>query len=320
MLMSRWTFLPVLAVLCGGISNAAPVSTDMTISGPQGALAGTFLSSGDHAPIVLMIPGSGPTDRDGNSATGMRPATLRLLAEGLANRGISSVRIDKRGMFGSQAAIPDANKVTISDYVDDVRNWVGAIRKKTGVRCVWVLGHSEGGLVALAAAQKPDGICGLLLLSTAAVSMDRLIGWQLRRNPANAPLLPQADIALARLKAGEHFDDSGLAVPLRPLFSKEIQGYLIDVMHYDPLKLASKISLPVLIVQGGRDVQVFPRNAEMLKAVCPKAEVLMVSQMTHVLKTTPGSAPQDMLRTYTDASLPLSPEIVPSVAQFVLRH
>jgi uncharacterized protein len=73
-----------------------------------------------------------------------------LLAEGLAERGIGSVRIDKRRMFASSAAVADANAVTIDDYVADVGAWIGVIRKETGVSCVWLLGHSEGGLVVLA--------------------------------------------------------------------------------------------------------------------------------------------------------------------------
>ena len=79
----------------------APVEKPMTAPGPEGLLAGTLLEAGNGAPLVLIIPGSGPTDRDGNNAMGVTAAPYRLLAEGLAGNGISSVRIDKRGMFGS---------------------------------------------------------------------------------------------------------------------------------------------------------------------------------------------------------------------------
>ena len=88
---------------------------------------------------------------------GVAAAPYRMLAEGLAARGVATVRIDKRGMFGSAGAIADANAVTIADYAADVHAWVKAARARTGASCVWVLGHSEGGLVALAAAQQPDG-------------------------------------------------------------------------------------------------------------------------------------------------------------------
>lgn len=68
---------------------------------------------------MLIIPGSGPTDRDGNNLLGVKASTYRLLAHELAAKGVSSVRIDKRGMFASAAAVPDANAVTMKDYVRD---------------------------------------------------------------------------------------------------------------------------------------------------------------------------------------------------------
>ena len=139
----------------GGLSSYALAAESAVIEapGPLGPLEGTLVNAGANTPVVLMIPGSGPTDRDGNSALGPKPATLRQIADGLAKRGISSVRIDKHGMFSSKQAVADGNHVTIADYATDVRNWITVIRRKSGVRCVWLAGHSEGGLVALASAQ-----------------------------------------------------------------------------------------------------------------------------------------------------------------------
>ena len=130
----------------------------------------------------------------------MPPKTqARLLADALAAKGVSSVRIDKRGMFASAAAIPDPNKVTLSDYADDVAAWIAAIRAKTGASCVWVAGHSEGGLVALTAAQRVKGICGLILIATPGRPLGGVMREQFHANPANAPILPDADAAIDAL-------------------------------------------------------------------------------------------------------------------------
>jgi alpha-beta hydrolase superfamily lysophospholipase len=152
--------------------------------------------SSGAGPIVLIIPGSGPTDRDGNSPLGIKASTYRLLAEELARHNIGSVRIDKRGMFASGAAVKDANAVTIRDYAADVHSWVRAIRSRTSAPCVWLLGHSEGGLVALAAVQEDQGICGLVLVAAAGRPLDEVLRAQLEANPANAPLLEQANAAI----------------------------------------------------------------------------------------------------------------------------
>src|SRR3569623_267258 len=98
---------------------AAAPGDEVTIPGPQGPLAGTYQapqSSDGKGPVVVIIPGSGPTDRDGNSPMGLKAQPYKLLAEALAGRGVASVRIDKRGMFGSRAAIADANTATIEGY------------------------------------------------------------------------------------------------------------------------------------------------------------------------------------------------------------
>ena len=132
---------------------AAPIETFVEAPGPHGPLKGTMLApAGTPRATILIVPGSGPTDRDGNNPMGVKAAPYKLMAEGLAARGIATVRIDKRGMFASAAAIPDANAVTVPDYATDVHQWAKAIRARTGAHCLWVLGHSEGALIALAAA------------------------------------------------------------------------------------------------------------------------------------------------------------------------
>jgi uncharacterized protein len=151
------TALIAAGILCASAAaaQAPPVESFIEAAGPQGPLKGTMLvPASGVAPMMLIIPGSGPTDRNGNSAYGLKASTYKLLAAGLAARGIGTVRIDKRGMFASAAAVADPNAVTIDDYAADVETWIAAIRKQTGAPSVWALGHSEGGLVALAAAQK----------------------------------------------------------------------------------------------------------------------------------------------------------------------
>jgi uncharacterized protein len=301
------------------MAMAAAASIPVTASGPQGPLAGTFVDAGVHAPVVLIIPGSGPTDRDGNNPLGVTAAPYRLLAEALAANGVSSVRIDKRGMFGSKAAVADPNKVTIGDYAADTHVWVKAIRDRTHAKCVWVLGHSEGALVALAAAQQPDGICGVILVAGAGSKLSDVIRAQLRANPANAPVLDAAMSALDQLEHGKHVDVAAMHPALQKLFAPQVQDFLIDMFRQDPAKLAATVKVPLLIVQGERDLQVSTADAQALAAAQPNARLVLIPAMNHVLKDVASDDRAANLATYADPSLPVDDGAVAAIASFVKR-
>lgn len=301
------------------LAATAAAAIPMTVPGPQGPLAGTFVDAGGNAPVVLIIPGSGPTDRDGNNPLGITASQYRLLAEALAGKGVSSVRIDKRGMFGSKAAIPDANAVTIGDYAADTHNWVAAIRKRTGNACVWVLGHSEGSLVALVAAQQPEGMCGIVLVSAPGRKLSDVMREQLKANPANAPVLDSAMAALDSLERGKKVDVSGMHPALQRLFAPQVQGFLIDVFAHDPARLAQSVRISMLIVQGERDLQVSTADARLLATAQPKATLVLLPTMNHVLKDVPSDDRAANLATYADSSLPVDPALVDAIAKFVRR-
>ncbi|MEA3065257.1 MAG: uncharacterized protein QOJ27_1709 [Sphingomonadales bacterium] len=310
-----------LTALAMAVSQAAATPTaasEIEAPGPSGALRGTMLRPAGAAALVLIIPGSGPTDRDGNSPLGVAAAPYRQLAEGLAARGIATVRIDKRGMFGSASATADANAVTIADYADDVHGWVKAVRSHTGARCVWLLGHSEGGLVALAAAQRPDGICGLILVAAPGRKVGTVMREQLRANPANAPLLDEAMAAIDSLEAGRRVEAAALHPALQPLFAPQVQGFVISLFSYDPAELVGRVGKPVLIVQGQRDLQVAEADARRLAAADPRAKLVLLPGVNHVLKAVASDDRAANLATYADPALPIAPSVVGTIADFIL--
>ncbi|MGP2493061.1 alpha/beta hydrolase [Mesorhizobium sp. PUT5] len=313
----------LLAGIVGFAMTSGAAAIEIEAPGPQGPLAGTLLPAAGATglatgPIVLIVPGSGPTDRDGNSPLGIRASAYRLLAEGLAARGISTVRIDMRGMFASARAVPDANAVTIADYAQDVRAWVGAIRAKTGAPCVWVLGHSEGGLVALAAAAGNDaGICGLVLAAAPGRPLGEVLREQFSSNPANAPILAEALAAVSALEAGRRPDVARMHPALRPIFDPKVQDFLIDTLAVDPARLIADCRKPVLILQGERDLQTSVTDAERLKAAAPQARLVLLPDTNHVLKKVGTADRSANLGTYGDPHLPLAPGVVDAIAGFV---
>lgn len=321
-------FFLALVALAASLAAAAQPATDLRekpieARGPLGPLKGTLLAPAKAgAPVVLIVPGSGPTDRDGNNPMGVNAATYRLLAQDLAARGIATVRIDKRGMFGSAKAVADANAVTIPDYVADVFSWVGAIRRSTGVPCVWVLGHSEGGLVALAAAQggsEVQGICGLLLVATPGRPLGQVLRDQLRANPANAPILDQALAAITRLEGGGRVDPASLHPALQPLFNEAVQGFLISAFAQDPARLIAATQKPVLVLQGERDLQVGVQDARLLAQAKAAAQLVLLSDTNHVLKAVVTDDPAANMATYANPGQPLAPGVVDAIVRFVAQ-
>ena len=174
-------------------------------------------------------------------------------------------------------------------------------------------------MIALAAAQQPHGICGVISVSGAGRRLSDVIREQLRANPANAPLLDSAMTALDVLESGQHVDVSAMHPALQKLFAPQVQDYLIDMFRQDPASLAAALKVPLLIVQGERDLQVSTADAKALAAAQPKARLVLLPQMNHVLKDVATDDRAANLATYADSSLPVDRDAVESIAGFVKR-
>lgn len=287
-------------------------------SGPfeitAGELHGTMLWPRANAPVVLIVPGSGPTDRDGNNPQGVKANVYKLLAEGLADEGIASVRVDKRGMFGSATA-GDPNAVTVEKYVEDYHAWIDAVRTQTRRKCIFLLGHSEGALMASAAAVGRKDVCGLILVSGMGRKMGDVIREQLKANPANAPLLDEAMAAISEIEAGRHVDTTAMNPALMPLFAPQVQDFLISVFAADPVDLVRQADIRTLIVQGTTDLQVSKEDARLLDKA-PRTDLELIKGMNHVLKDAPADRAAN-LATYANPDLPLSDRLVREIEDFI---
>jgi pimeloyl-ACP methyl ester carboxylesterase len=307
-----------VAVLSGVIAFAKEINNGDIVPEIKdiaaGELHGTMINARNSDPVVLIVPGSGPTDRNGNNPMGMKTDAYKLLAEGLSEERVSTVRIDKRGMFGSAGA-GDPNISSPQAYVDDIHAWIDAIKLARGSKCVFLLGHSEGALMVSLAAEGRKDVCGLILVSGMGRKMGDVIREQLTSNPANAPVLDQALGALSGLEAGRHVDVTAMHPALLPLFNPKVQDYLISMFAIDPVEAVRKANKDTLIVQGERDLQVTVADARLLDKA-PHTRLRLIKQMNHVLK----DAPEDRagnLATYADPSLPLSRDLVKYVRRFV---
>jgi uncharacterized protein len=290
--------------------DAIPESREIA----AGELHGTLISPHENAPVVLIVPGSGPTDRDGNNPLGIQAQPYKLLAEALFAENIATVRVDKRGMFGSAAA-GDPNAVTIDKYAEDYRAWIDTIRAETGRKCVFLLGHSEGALMVSAAAEGRADVCGIILVSGIGRKLGDVLREQLRANPANAPILDQALAAIAELEAGRHVDVATMHPALMQLFAPEVQDFLISEMAADPVDVLRRSKKRTLIVQGSNDIQVSVADARLLDKA-PQTRLEIIDGMNHVLKEAPADRAAN-LTTYANPDLPLAEGLARTIRRFV---
>ncbi|AWK88630.1 alpha/beta hydrolase [Azospirillum thermophilum] len=284
-------------------------------TGPK-ALQGTLVVPNGVTPVpgVLILAGSGPVDRDGN-LPGARNESLKLLAYGLAERGVASLRADKRGIGASRAAGWQEEELRFNSYVADAIAWLAVLRGEPRIARVSLLGHSEGALLATLAAQRTE-VAGLVLVAGAGEPAGRVIERQLAATGVPEALQDASRRIIAALKAGRTVSD--VPAELAPLFRPSVQPYLASWLSLDPAAELAQVRTPVLIVQGTTDLQIGMDDARRLAAARPGAELFLIEGMNHVLKRAPPDRAAN-LTTYADPSLPLAPELVATIGAFLDR-
>jgi hypothetical protein len=265
-------------------------------------------------PVVLIIAGSGPTDRDGNSP--LLPGkndSLKMLAEGLAARGIASLRYDKRLIGESKIVGLKEEDLRFETYVADAVRWGEYLRKDPRFRSLVVAGHSEGSLIGMLAAQKLAAN-GYVSIAGAGRPAGQVVLEQFRSRPLPADLMKQVEDDVKALDAGHTVESVPPA--LAALFRPSVQPYLISWFRYDPAREIARLNMPVLIVQGTTDIQVSVADAKLLAQASPGAKLAVIEGMNHVLKEVPA-AMDKQIASYGDPSLPLAAKLVNEIASLI---
>ncbi|MEW9902654.1 alpha/beta hydrolase [Pseudomonas putida] len=307
----------LLLLLCSGLAQAAAptvLQRPIDLDTGQGVLHGSLLlpQQATPPPVVLIIAGSGPTDRDGNNPASGRLDNLKRLALLLAGEHIASVRFDKRGVAASQPATPDERDLSVERYVADTVAWGRKLRADPRFGPLILLGHSEGALIATLAAEQ----AGASAVITVAGS-GRPVADVLREQLAQR--LPPAELArgnavIDRLQAGQTSLD--VPAPLRDVFRPSVQPYLISLLRQDPAAAFARLQIPALIIQGRNDVQVEVADAERLKAAKPDAQLALIDGMNHTLRITPRDMRQQR-DSYRNPGLPLARELGERIVAFI---
>lgn len=302
-----------LAVALVPASAFAWSERDVGIGGLRGTL--TLPQGTAPAPAALILAGSGPVDRDGN-IPGASNDSLKLLARGLADRGVASLRIDKRGIGASAGVATREEDLRFDVYVTDAVAWLAFLRAEPRVSRVVVIGHSEGALVATLAAQRIE-VAALISLAGAGEPAGRIIERQLAA--AGVPQSLQTEskrISNSLLQAKAVVD---VPAELAALYRPSVQNYLMSWLPLDPAAELGRVAGPVLIVQGTTDLQITSADAQRLVAARSGVKLVFIEGMNHVLKDAPSERRANLL-TYVTPDLPLASALVPAVADFIHAH
>jgi uncharacterized protein len=231
--------------LCGAAPSVQAEEVRLRIGNIDAVL--TTPAQADRPPVALLIAGSGSTDHDGNGPQ-VKPATLKKLAEQLAARKVATLRYDKRGAGGWKPEFGPPEDFRFKDYVDDAAALVTYLRTSGKFARVTLVGHSEGGLVAILAARR-EPVDRLVLLATAARKQGDLLKAQLERKQIPPDVLAPILQAIDSIMAGQIVDPPPRGLAIAP----SMQPGIASAFNEDPIDPLKLIDRPILIVGGGRD-------------------------------------------------------------------
>ena len=293
-----------------------PTEKPVLIGEGDNTLFGTLTLPHTKGPFdaVLIWSGSGPTDRDGN-LPGNRNNCLKMVAHELASAGYASIRSDKRGIGQSEKAVVDEKDLRFETYVDDAIQWAEFLKQVPGVRYVFLLGHSEGGLVCTLAAQKINAV-GMVIIDGTGFTATNILREQLLAPDIKIPkhLLSEISEILKSLEAG--FLVSNISSDLEGQFRQSVQPYLMSWFKYDPKLELAKTDSSVLVIQGTTDFQISVENGRRLAAARAGIKFLEIKGMNHVLKDAPKHKASNYA-TYGKPMLKLASPLMPAITTFI---
>jgi len=324
--------MPFLLLLLLGLSGAVLAQSSepirYTVTEPAGVsltLDGTLTlpaTTKGPVPVILLIAGSGPTDRDCNNPTPVggktvQGASFRLLTDSLVQQGIAVARYDKR--YSGKNLLAASVLIKMPDhrfdyYVSDAVGFIRQLQADKRFSRVVVAGHSEGSLVGMLAATKTNADA-FVSLSGPGQNIADAIRPQLATLPEAQRELAYRD--LDSLRSGQSVRQPPAV--LMSVMAPSIQPYMMSWMKYDPSVEIKRFRGPVLLINGGRDIQVGVTEAEALKKARPDAKLVVYPDMTHMLKNSVSASMADNLNTYHDSNLPLTPSLATELARFVMK-
>jgi pimeloyl-ACP methyl ester carboxylesterase len=259
--------------------------------------------------LVILIAGSGPTDRNGNQM-GLANNSLKLLAEALANNGIAVYSYDKRIFAQMASGKLDEVSLSFDNFIDDAKAVIQFFKNQKKYHNITVAGHSEGALIGMVAAN--GNADAYISIAGAGRPIDEVLLEQIGKQ---APFLKEeVKKNLETLKSGSTFELKNQM--LASLFRASVQPYMISWIKYNPQTEIKKLQIPTLLINGDKDIQVSVQDAQLLQQAKPEAQLKIIPNMNHVFKEIKGDDAENKAA-YTNPDLPVCMELSSIITTFI---
>ena len=269
----------------------------------------TYQQNLSQQPLVIYVHGSGNVDRNGNQTGSVKANYIKQLSQALNANGIAFYRYDKRTATRENMKFI-MNGISFLDFVEDLKVAIEHFKDDKRFSSMTLVGHSQGSLVAMLAMS--DDIDKYVSLAGPDISIDEFFTELYRQ---------QVGDSIANLMTAQ-FDElrtTGNIEQVDPmfaqLFSPSNMPFFESWMKYKPLEEIQNFDQPTLIINGKKDLQVQPEEAEALHQARPESKLVLIDNMNHVLKTIEKD--EDNLKSYGTPDFPISEELVGALTVFI---
>ncbi|NVJ87930.1 MAG: alpha/beta hydrolase [Flavobacteriaceae bacterium] len=281
---------------------------EITIENGSIQLPGTLTYTEDNSPLIIWVHGSGNIDRNGNQKPMVNANYIEQFRVEINKKGIAFFSYDKRTSNSANMKIIQKEGIVFNDFVNDVKKVIQHFKKDNRFSEIILIGHSQGSLIAMLAA---ENVNKYISLAGAGETIDKTLIRQVSKQSVAYGKIIETHI--------KELKETGEIKKVNPnllsLFAKPNQPFMASWMKVNPIEEIKKLSIPVLIINGDKDIQVRVEDANNLHDAKPDATFIIVKNMNHVLKDIEKD--EDNIKSYMTPDFKISEELVEVISKFI---
>lgn len=283
-------------------------SEEVTLKNGQISLPGTLTYTTTNTPLIIWVHGSGNVDRNGNQQPQIKANYIKQFRDAMNKNGIAFFSYDKR--TANKDNFKFLKDIRFTHLIEDAQLAVTHFKNDKRFSKITIIGHSQGSLTAMLASKGCDNY---ISIAGTGKAIDHILTEQISKQ---SPLLGVA--AKAHLK---ELKETGKIAEVNPMlmriFAPQNQAFLASWMQYNPSAEIKRMNIPILIVNGTKDIQVPVTEAEVLHKANPNSKLVLVQHMNHVLKQIDKD--EDNMKSYFSADYPLSAQLTQTIVNFIKK-